>query len=291
MITSIKDARRELKPTLSSDTSNNAYLVQALRAAERRFVDRVGFDFVPAVRTLELYDAYRDDRVLHNGIRLMLPGPLLAASALANGVTALAGNDYQLVALEPTRPTMPYAAVRLISTVWAADSLTTPNATITGTWGYHADYANAWLTSGDTVRDNPLTSGATSLTVADADGADAYGETPRFSPGQVVKIESEWLEVLAVNPTTNVLTVKRGINGSTAAAHVQGTAISVWEADPAAVRAITRWVALMLDRRGAFDKLSLQGLTALEFPSDLPDDVANSAAHFRALFDTPFMGV
>lgn len=289
MIVSIKDVRRELKPQLSTDTSNNAYIVQAIRMAERRFVDRVGFEFVPVIQVVGIWDAYREDRVLQNGYDLQLPSPLLAVTEIANGSTVLVSGDYRLESLDPLSVT-PYGAVRLLTGTWIEDN-DDEGITIDGTWGYHRDYTNAWLPSGDTVRDAPLSSSATSLTVTDADGLDAYGEIPRFSPGQVLQIEDEWLEVLAVNPTTNVLAVRRGLNGCTAVSHVQGTAITIWEADPQAVRAITRWVALALDRRGAFDQLSMQGMATLQFPTDMPDEVAHIAAAFRALFDVPLMGV
>ncbi len=75
----------------------------------------------------------------------------------------------------------------------------------------------------------PLTAAATSLTVNNADGADGNGFTPRFQVGQLIQLESEWCYVAGVNTTTNVLTITRGQNGSTAAAHVKTTAISVYQ--------------------------------------------------------------
>jgi hypothetical protein len=67
--------------------------------------------------------------------------------------------------------------------------------TVTGIWGWHDRWATAWRDSSDTVQDNPLSSGSTTLTVTDADGADSTGETPRFQVGHLLKIDSEYLWV------------------------------------------------------------------------------------------------
>ena len=101
-----------------------------------------------------------------------------------------------------------------------------------GVWCFHSSRADAWENSQDTVEDNPLTSDATSVMVNDADGTDQWGLTPRFQVGQLLRIESEYCEVTAVNTSTEVLTVVRGRNGTTAASHVQNTQIDIWKPDP-----------------------------------------------------------
>lgn len=102
---------------------------------------------------------------------------------------------------------------------------------IVGVWGYADDRDNVWQSTGDTVQNNPLASGGTSLTVSDVDGYDIYGALVRFQGGQVLKIESEYLETsLTISTGSNTIGITRGVNGSTAAAHNQNTAISVWRA-------------------------------------------------------------
>uniref|UniRef100_A0A6M3IJN9 Putative structural protein n=1 Tax=viral metagenome TaxID=1070528 RepID=A0A6M3IJN9_9ZZZZ len=100
---------------------------------------------------------------------------------------------------------------------------------IVGVWGFVIDRSDCWRYTGDTVQSNPLTSSATSLTVSDADGSDIWGMSPRFQVGQILKIESEYCEVTEVNTSTNVLTIIRGRNGTTAAQHTQNTAIYTWQ--------------------------------------------------------------
>lgn len=99
---------------------------------------------------------------------------------------------------------------------------------VIGVWAYADNRATAWEPSTDTVQDNPLTAGATSLTVADADGADQLGIIPRFQAGQLLRIESEFIYCSATNTVTNALTIARAQNGTTAAAHAQAKGIDIW---------------------------------------------------------------
>lgn len=101
---------------------------------------------------------------------------------------------------------------------------------LTGVVGWHRQYAAAWEDSQDTTQ-AVLSAAATSVTVGNADGASQLGLTPRFEVGQTLRIDSEYLAVTAVNTATNVLTVVRGCNGTTAASHSSGTRVDVWRAD------------------------------------------------------------
>ena len=75
----------------------------------------------------------------------------------------------------------------------------------------------------------PRSAGGTSLTVNDVDGLDIYGVLARFQGGQILKIESEYVETsLTISTTDNTIGLSRGRNGTTDAAHAQNTAISVW---------------------------------------------------------------
>lgn len=150
---------------------------------------------------------------------------------------------------------------------------------VTGVWGWHQDYTNAF-DSVDTVQDNPLSSSATTVTVSDADGTDLDDFTPRFSPGNLIRIESELLDVTAVNATTNVLTVRRGVNGTTAAAHVQTTAIETYRVDERIDRISARQAALLYARRGAFQVETLDGVGVVTYPQDLLTELLNTLTEF-----------
>ena len=67
----------------------------------------------------------------------------------------------------------------------------------------------------------------TTLKLNDVDGADKWGFTPRISPGQILRIELEQMEVTVTDNTTGAqtATVVRGVNGTVAAAHVDTTQV------------------------------------------------------------------
>jgi len=139
--------------------------------------------------------------------------------------------------------------------------------TVQGTWGYRQHYpAQGWkLTSA--VANNPLSSSATALQVA---------ASSLFSPGDYIKMESEYAEVEAITSST-ALTIERGVRGSTAAAHVATTPIYIWKAEPNIIRATVRFAAYLYKRAGIFDKamINAAGSYAVIMPDDIPGEVAN----------------
>lgn len=108
---------------------------------------------------------------------------------------------------------------------------------ISGLWGYHRQYAAAWAAV-DTLT-TAVDATTTTLTAADVDAPGESGG-PRLQVGQLVRVEQELCAVLAVGPVDNSLVVVRGVNGSTATPHAEGTALRVWRAEP-----LVRQYALM----------------------------------------------
>lgn len=152
---------------------------------------------------------------------------------------------------------------------------------VTGIWGWHEDYANAY-DAVDVVADaGGITSSGTSITVADADGADLDGFTPRFSPGNLIKIGTELMDVTAVNTTTNVLTVRRAVNGTTAAAHALNAAISVYRVDERIRHVTARQSAFLYARLGAFQTQSADGLSTITYPEDLLSELKGVLREFQ----------
>jgi hypothetical protein len=198
----------------SDDTAEDSRLRLAL-AATTLIQRYAGRQFMPRHATLA-HSVTREDSTC-----LLLTDDLLALTSVTNGDgSPIAPEDMQVL-----------AGSRLALLNGAAFNYdTTPvNAIdVTGIWGWHDDWAQAWIASCDTVQNNPLSSSATTLTVADSAGADANGQTPRFQVGQLLRIEAEYVRVTAVNTATHVLTIQRGANGTTAASHTQNTAIAVY---------------------------------------------------------------
>jgi len=157
---------------------------------------------------------------------------------------------------------------------------------IVGEWGWHSQFARAWQDSGDTVQSNPLNAADTVISVTDVNGAFDPTDTlrikelPRFSPGQMLRIGDEYLDVIDTDGIANTLTVKRGIRGTAAQQHAQGTAIAIWQPDSVIVRAATKWVGFMYKRRGDFQRIEFDGVQLRTFPEDIPQEVANILTTF-----------
>ena len=93
---------------------------------------------------------------------------------------------------------------------------------VTGQWGFWRHT----FTATEVVDDNPLSDSATTINVDSRTDVEA---------GHTLLIESE--EVYVKSYSANALTVVRGVNGTTAAAHNQSTAISIYEY-PEAIREV-----------------------------------------------------
>lgn len=211
---------------------------------------------------------------------LRLIDPLLSITSTTLGDTVLTD-----VVGFPDATVTPFEALRrttdcCVSWYGAETCLTGPLfATIVGIWGLHRDYTNAWQAV-DTLAAAITTTSATTFTVADADGADSYGMTPRFSPGNLIKIDSEFMEVTAVNTSTNVITVRRGVNGTTAATHLIATPVSTFQVEEPIRHAVARQAGLLYARRGAYSSVEITGMTEIRYPVDLLAELRGALAGF-----------
>jgi hypothetical protein len=218
----------------ATDTAEDARLLTVLQSATAWLERYTGRRFTPYSATIP-HNVNPDAPT-----ELLLSEDLLTLTSLTNGDGALI----------PTNNSVLQAGGRITLTNGATFTYnSTPLQVIqvAGLWGYHEDWARAWLQSADTVQNNPLSSTATTLTVTDADGADGFSQTPRFQVGQLLRIASEYVRVLAVNTTTNTLTLQRGVNGTTAASHAQNTVIEIYQ-PPAEVVMLCLRLAMWLYR-------------------------------------------
>jgi hypothetical protein len=214
----------------ASDSSEDTRLLRALEAASLGIERKTNRRFIPRLAS-----------ILHSidprkPTELSLREDLLELQSVTNGD----GSSISLSDIE----TLSNGALRLLNgAAFVYEDSPQDAVQVTGIWGYHPHWLKAWLSSGDTVQDNPLSSSATSLTVVDTDA----GNPPRFQVGQLLKIENEYLRVTAINTGTNVLTVERGAEGTTTAAHVLSTPISIYQVPEDIALLAIRW-ALWLYR-------------------------------------------
>ena len=186
-----------------------------------------------------------------NALNLTFDDDLLEITTLTNGdATTISSNDYVFV---PRRVYPKWGLEIKIGSDVSFNYSTSPESAISiaGTWGYHDDYTNAWVSSRDAVADvGGINASVTTITVSDADGTSADLETPRFQAGNLIKIDSEWCDVIAVTAgTTNTLTVVRGVNGTTAASHSAGASISLYRPPITVIEAAMQYVKWRYDQR------------------------------------------
>jgi hypothetical protein len=137
-----------------------------------------------------------------------------------------------------------------------------------GVWGYHRAYVRAWRVV-DALAAAIISTSATTLTVADVDGADEYGFAPRISAGNLIKIDSEIMEVIATTVATNTVTVRRGANGTTAATHLIAAPVSTWQTEDTIRRVTARQAGMLYARRGAYEQQTITDVGVITYPADL----------------------
>lgn len=192
-------------------------------------------------------------------------------SVTVNGNAQVIGTDVKLVVASP--PTDPPRVLQALASL--AILQYGAEVEVTAWWGYRSRWQQrGWTDTTDGINNaGGINATETSLTVNDADGIDEQGLTPRFSRGQLLRVDNEMLRVLAVDAQLNTLTVRRGVRGTEAVAHLQNAAILTWAAEEDVVWAMTKWVALMYQRRAVFDTKIVDGIGAVSTPADTPANV------------------
>ena len=209
----------------------------------------------------------------------------------ANGETTIAAAD-QLLKQGDLYGRTPYDRIELktngTTTVFTFSGTYQQANAVTAWWGYHDDYkpagsgGSAWVNSQDTVEGGGINASATALTVNDADGADAYGLTPRFKTQTLIRIEDELLYITAKDETTNVLTVVRGINGTTAVAHAADKTIYTWHVMDDVFNAVRRLAVWLYGQKDSpfFETQINQQLGTITIPAAAPLDVRAKAQYY-----------
>lgn len=281
----LADAIRHLRAGKSSANLDGATERQVLLTLLRKtprldnlFTHRGWHYFEPRVATIAF--ELRPEIVSSQTNRLQLPYPLLSLTSTSINGTAVSAAvlPADVSAGLPT----PYHALYLTNNCYSWYNVACSSTScargawveVAGLWGMCREYSEAWQAEDSVQNVGGITAASTSITVTDADGANYEQETPRFSPGQLIRVGAtgtDYRRVDAVNETTNVLTVRNGVNGGTAAAHAAGTAIYVFYPDRGVREEYARQVASWYSRIGAFNTAEVNPLTGgeIRFPADL----------------------
>lgn len=280
MYCTLADVRAEMLAESTVDDDKVVRLIrQVSRRIDRKFQSNVPL-FAPYIEARDIplngYNINSGNRTLTMRTAQGGVSPLLSLTSVNTDGTALViGTNVR------TFPAglAPYYQLQLLGSTWnswystyCSDAWNSPYTTIAGVWGYNADYAHAWLEV-DTLTAAITTTTGTTFTVFDVDGDNPYDESPRISVGNLVQIDSEWMDVVAVDDVNSLVTVVRGVNGSTAATHAIDAPVSVYLVDENIRRAVTRQTAFLYARQGAFDTVRVGDFSTVVFPSDMLTEV------------------
>lgn len=254
-----------------TDAADDDLIMEHIISASDLISQTCQRSFVP-YRENRLYDA-RGEHI--DGSTLRLHADLLAITTLTNGDgTLITSGQY---ALPRGYPKWRIDLLTSAGLSWLYSTDWQNAISIDGLWGYHEDYSSAWVSTGDTVKDTDgINASVQTITVADADGKDARYRL-RFQVGHILKIEDEFMRVVAVTAAaTNTVIVLRGQLGTTAATHAKDTAISSYAPMRNVEQAcISLAIWLHRNRATAGDVIQFMMDGTKVTPSDFPQNVRN----------------
>jgi hypothetical protein len=210
----------------AAETSDDPRLIAALITATAQIESEAGRSFIPRLATLICTLAHADDL-------FSLPDDLLELQAISDDTGAIPLDEIERLPAEGVTTMLR----RKDSAAFTGD------VSITGIWGWHDRPQHAWLKANDAPTAAVAISDTT-FTVTNASGADSWERTPRLQVGALIRLDSEYLRVTAI--TANMITVLRGVNGTTPAAHAASTPIWLFEPPAALAELCLRWAAWLI---------------------------------------------
>lgn len=206
--------------------------------------------------------------------------PLLSVTTLLNGdETAITSDKYVLL----PRGAYPKTKIRLtLGNYWVPPTNTNwrqvPVAyaedaiAVTGEWGYVPHYTTAWTDSEADVGAGGVNASVKSLPVNPAGKLDV---------GHIIRIGTEQLRVTGPVASTSAatsLSVERGYNGTTAAAHAEGAQIDLFTVDELIELAAAEFVLSVYESRQSKTgrQMNASGFGSVTM-ADIPDKVWDKA--------------
>jgi hypothetical protein len=251
------------------DEADDAIIEKLITSASRYIDNKTGRKFYPRVET-RYYDAVRDPI-------LRLDEDLLEVIGLTNGEgTAIAAASYNLLPLNE----YPKYAVHLIPSsniYWMLDSNSNYEGVIDleGFWGYHEFYGDAWKEI--SAVDEVLNVDATVTAFTLDSNADLLE-----SGGQLLRIDDEIMRYEGKSLTE--ITVERGVNGSTAAIHLDDAPVYLWTIQEDIMNCCWDIVNGIYKRRTGENATSTSVLTSagvIVTPKDISDFAAEIIGSYR----------
>lgn len=240
----------------SISPADDAVIDQLLENASRLLDSKTGRYYYPRVQA-RVYDT-------PEGRSLPINADLQAVITFINGDgTSITASNYNLL----PRNVSPKYELQLkenSTLIWEPDSDGNYEGviTLTGIYGYHPYYSEAWKSGG--------TLGAAITDTTTAAFTMTAGHT--LQVGQTVKIDNEIFIVGAIS-TNTITPLQRGDNGSTAATHLNGASVTIWQPMEEARNAVCEIANTAYRRRFGQSTSNTETVTAAGVvlaPKDIP---------------------
>lgn len=278
----------DFKAIRNIDRTTHDQQLRSYLLGAKRFIDtKVGYGFYPK-RDIRTYPHPPD------AVKLFFSDWLLELETLVtnNGDTTIPASDYIL--LTGSRQDLtPYDRVYLLPDSEHNVFLWSGNAdvsnTVTGIWGFHDDYDEAWVYANTTLQNAggiPASSTSTVLDVSSLSGSDNTGRSPKIQTYDLIKIGDEFMNVTSIDTTSDTVTVARAVNGSLLAAHAQLDPIYRWSPIEEIVLTARRLTAYFYAQR-SIDSYEVQVDPAggsVNLPAGIPKDVWGNLMQYQDVF-------
>lgn len=254
-----------------NDSSDDDVLLDTIEEASRALDGACHRFFYPQVQTRH----YNHDEA--NCLRIDDGADLLEVTTLKtdNGGTTPSSSNYYLMT-GASYNTTPYTriAIKTDSGASFGYSGTVQKANeITGIWGYHNDWSNAFQSAGVTLSADITSTTATSITVTGKSIAE---------PGQMIRVNSEYMHLVSNSGGTFI--VERGLNGSTAATHSQDDTVEVYSPMLELRRVTARYAAWLYKEYESPYTNEIQTMDgSLIIPAKAPNAVHRFVKQYRRL--------
>ena len=256
--------------TSTTDTTDDAVIESILKSVSRYVDSQTGRWFYPRVET-RYYDV--PDGSSLDVRSLVLDADLLEVISVVNGDgVTIPSTEYSL----RPRNVTPYLYIRLKDSstyYWASNTASDFHdvIAITGIWGFHNKYSDAWVDDSGLNEDVDISETAIDV----VDGQD-------YTVGNIIRFDNELAYVSAKNAHT--LTTTRGINGSTATTHTNGTGVTIWQFMQDLKTAVLETALQAYKRRygtSGTNTATVTGAGVVLSPKDIPTVMADFIKTYR----------
>lgn len=293
-LTTLDRVRDELKGSIAKEAAGTEQQILGYVRTVSRRISGFGYAFEPYQETKEITGNPSNVDTLLGTLNLseML---LEVFSITVNNIALSYGAD---IIPYPNNGQSPIFTLRIANRVsgpirtwyprnWVNCNQWIENITITGLWGMRTQYATqGFFLSG--VTSPVINPGQATFVVSDVAGPDLYNRVPLFSPGNLIRLNNELMEIVAVDTTTKTLTVLRGVNGTTPDSHVIGTPILIFEPEFDVQNMATRQAGLLYARRGSYMEMTtLPEGVSIQYPSDLLAEIRATIQTYQYIVSRP----